>query len=108
MSGGSVVGMRGKKGAARGAFAHMFSSLFANSEDSARRTCSHKIEASTSVESLFMGQCPMSGHGVAHVVCVRSVRRAYGAHSSSVMRNGVHQVDCIRTRVKRPAGRDRD
>ena len=99
MSGGSVVGMRGKKGAARGAFAHMFSSLFANSEDSARWTCSHKIEASTSVESLFRGQCPMCWHGMAHVVCVRSVRGAYSAHSSSVMRNGVLQEDYGRTRV---------
>ena len=97
MCGGSAVGMRSKLGAARGAFAHMFSSLAPNSEDSAQLACAHTNEARPSVESLFRGQCPMCGHGVAHVVCVRSVIGAYSAHTSSEIRNGVHQVDWVPT-----------
>ena len=93
--------MRSKQGAARRAFAHVFSSLVPNSEDVAQLACAHTNEARPSVESLFRGQCPMCGHGVAHVVCVRSVRGAYGAHSSSATRNGVHRVDYGLTRVKR-------
>ena len=101
MCGGSAVGMRGKQGAARRAFAHMFSSLAQNSEDGAELACAHTNEARPSVESLFRGQCPMCGHGVAHVVCVRSVIGAYSAHTSSEIRNGVRLADCGRTRVNR-------
>ena len=91
--------MRSKQGAACGAFAHMFSSLVPSSEDSAQLACAHTNEARPSVESLFRGQCPMCGHGVAHVVCVRSVIGAYGAHTSSEIRNGVRVADWIPTRV---------
>ena len=101
MCGGSAVGMRSKQGAARGAFAQTFSSLVLNSEDGAELACAHTNEARPSAESLFRGQCPMCGHGVAHVVCVRSVIGAYGAHTSSEIRNGVHSVDSIPTRVKK-------
>ena len=92
--------MRGMMGAASGAFAHMFSSLAPNSEDGAELACAHTNEARPSVESLFRGQCPMCGHGMAHVVCVRSVIGAYSAHTSRETRNGVLHEDCMPTRVK--------